>query len=693
VGTGGSGNTNQDTTTSSIEVFGLSTGAVQCITVRLWLEHERDGDLLLTLTTPSSNQVVLANHRGGDGSNFMHTIFQNYAPESVSNGVAPFTGEFRPETLLTTTNPNGEWKLQIQDTVNGHTGTLRHWAITFCSPPAYPDSGAWIWETSPANSLAVATDSQLQPGPQCVAPCLREAPRTYLKTYMNVCAFQTSDGTALWGTDIGGELAGAGRIVVAGRLDALDTPQDRLIVVMENGTLYGLNPHNEGGLSWVRDIRLPSCSGERIEAAPVALLPSLAGGWLQTNPSPGLVFVVTTPGCLGGPNPYGRVLALEPEWGTEAWMRDNMPLGAGTGLALDYGRNLLVAMFTQESYQSWPTVLALDALTGGFRWAQENVGAVHARPLLANDAVYVVTTDENLHLKLYKLDAGTGEVVWSVPLSQADVHHTRDLAYDPLRHRVIVAGDDGTLHSVEDLGASAVVPWSKPSYVFDYGLSSAPVMAPAFDKLYVGATNGLIYQLNPDDGTTEAVGRLDVDEPVLELLAETDDGGSAACRLVVRTANRLVRASIPWRVGADINSAGSPYGQVILSAQAPTDPINVGQPFTVTFTVQGGAWPPGYVTLWDTLPEGLSIVSASVSQGTFSINGREFTAELGPAWGSTTISLVLTGAVAGTFTHIAELGGFFRDPDLSDNSVRLTHQIVAPPAPAPEPSPTPRQAP
>src|SRR5262249_12496118 len=86
------------TTTSTITLPDSFTLAD--FTVKLNLTHTWDGDLLVRLRAPNGTIITLSNRRGGSGDNYTNTVFDDEASRAIASGVAPFSGSFRPDGLL-----------------------------------------------------------------------------------------------------------------------------------------------------------------------------------------------------------------------------------------------------------------------------------------------------------------------------------------------------------------------------------------------------------------------------------------------------------------------------------------------------------------------------------------------------------------------------------------------------------------
>lgn len=120
-------------TSASIEVAGISDGAVAHLSVSVDLDHEWNGDLALSLLGPNGTRVVLASRRGGHGDQFRETVFDPVAPMAIGDAVAPFAGRFRPHGDLTDLHgchAEGRWTLEVDDRDFHDAGTIASWSLT-----------------------------------------------------------------------------------------------------------------------------------------------------------------------------------------------------------------------------------------------------------------------------------------------------------------------------------------------------------------------------------------------------------------------------------------------------------------------------------------------------------------------------------------------------------------------------------
>ncbi len=100
------------------------------------LTHPYVGDLKMELYAPNNSFITLVNKRGGNGDNYINTVFTMNATTPITSGTAPFTGQFLPEESFTnlTGTANGTWRLKVMDLGIGDVGTLHKWTIKILAP-------------------------------------------------------------------------------------------------------------------------------------------------------------------------------------------------------------------------------------------------------------------------------------------------------------------------------------------------------------------------------------------------------------------------------------------------------------------------------------------------------------------------------------------------------------------------------
>jgi hypothetical protein len=95
--------------------------------------HTWDSDLSFYLQRGNVGAKII-NKVGGSGDNFIGTILNDSAANTIESGTAPFTGSYKPSNSLSVFNGNQgitgrSWKLLITDTATGDTGILKKWCL------------------------------------------------------------------------------------------------------------------------------------------------------------------------------------------------------------------------------------------------------------------------------------------------------------------------------------------------------------------------------------------------------------------------------------------------------------------------------------------------------------------------------------------------------------------------------------
>jgi subtilisin-like proprotein convertase family protein len=133
-------------TTSDLTIDG-SGGRAKGVRVRIGaISHTYDGDLTLTLISPDGREVRLVGGKGGDGQDFVATVFDDSAASPIrSTTPAPFTGTFRPAQPLSAMDGAplaGTWQLRVTDGMAGNVGVIEAWgadiAPAVCAPQPPP---------------------------------------------------------------------------------------------------------------------------------------------------------------------------------------------------------------------------------------------------------------------------------------------------------------------------------------------------------------------------------------------------------------------------------------------------------------------------------------------------------------------------------------------------------------------------
>ncbi len=105
------------------------------VNVTITAPHEWVGDLTLYLISPIGTKVLLSANNGDEGLNYTNTIFDSDADTSITSGIAPFTGTFKPQGDLSSFNNEesyGTWILQAIDGGPEDVGSIQTWSIEIC---------------------------------------------------------------------------------------------------------------------------------------------------------------------------------------------------------------------------------------------------------------------------------------------------------------------------------------------------------------------------------------------------------------------------------------------------------------------------------------------------------------------------------------------------------------------------------
>jgi subtilisin-like proprotein convertase family protein len=115
----------------------VAPGTVQSLVVRMTISHGYTGDIVASVAA-GGKTVLLVEMEGLFGDDFVDTFFYDGATKSIVGAMAPFTGAFRPQALLSGLVPRPfatTWMLTVTDNYSGVAGTLRSWSIVACVAP------------------------------------------------------------------------------------------------------------------------------------------------------------------------------------------------------------------------------------------------------------------------------------------------------------------------------------------------------------------------------------------------------------------------------------------------------------------------------------------------------------------------------------------------------------------------------
>lgn len=120
---------------STVLVPGDAADKVGALGLELTATHTWDGDLVATLTSPSGTTRRLFERNGGvnnSGDNFTSTYFEDTAATSITAGMPPYTGSFRPLDTLAPFYGEplaGPWTLTVSDRATADVGSIQSWSL------------------------------------------------------------------------------------------------------------------------------------------------------------------------------------------------------------------------------------------------------------------------------------------------------------------------------------------------------------------------------------------------------------------------------------------------------------------------------------------------------------------------------------------------------------------------------------
>jgi len=107
-------------------------GVIDDLNVKINISHDWDSELDVYLIAPDDTQVELFTDVGGSQDDFIDTILDDEASLSITEGLAPFTGSYRPEGNLYAMldkDIQGAWVLEVTDHSSFGSGTLNSWSL------------------------------------------------------------------------------------------------------------------------------------------------------------------------------------------------------------------------------------------------------------------------------------------------------------------------------------------------------------------------------------------------------------------------------------------------------------------------------------------------------------------------------------------------------------------------------------
>ncbi len=111
-----------------------NNGNIYDYNLNLTIYHTHDSSLYIWLLRPGGSMLPLSLANGGSGENYFNTTFDDESSISITEGVPPFNGAYRPETPLSNYDNlpmEGDWVLRIYNYSQTITGQLTNWCLSF----------------------------------------------------------------------------------------------------------------------------------------------------------------------------------------------------------------------------------------------------------------------------------------------------------------------------------------------------------------------------------------------------------------------------------------------------------------------------------------------------------------------------------------------------------------------------------
>lgn len=124
-------------------VYVPNEGILNDIIVNISLTHDDLHQILIQLVSPLGTEVFLLIYPTQGGTLLLNTYFDDNAELSITEGVSPFTGNYKPIGylgVLRGESLQGTWMLRIVDAQNGGRGYLESWKLLF-NTYACPEEG------------------------------------------------------------------------------------------------------------------------------------------------------------------------------------------------------------------------------------------------------------------------------------------------------------------------------------------------------------------------------------------------------------------------------------------------------------------------------------------------------------------------------------------------------------------------
>jgi hypothetical protein len=242
-----------------------------------------------------------------------------------------------------------------------------------------------------------------------------------------------------------------------------------------------------------------------------------------------VIYVITYDGC--NDIAQNRVYAYRASDFSLKWVLNGAPThapidGGSICVPVPGTRRLYCGTQQETNLLAAPSLFAIDSETGLVQWSAP-AGSIAQGLALQNGKLYVTTYSNGGSLAAY--DPASGSPLWTTPLTFA-AGITATPTFIP--GAIVLLDQSGLLQFVADNGTGGVLMATVvPNGPFSY--KGRPIYVPDVGRIYVGRSDGLIQQINPN-GAAEAVATVVAGGTnVFEATADVESAACSPDRLVV----------------------------------------------------------------------------------------------------------------------------------------------------------------
>lgn len=189
--------------------------------VQLAISHKKISDIKVVLKSPDGTEVWITNRNGGNGANYIETVFSDYGFNGpINQGSPPFLGSYIPEGVLAHFNNgqrgSGNWTLEIYDLNMDITGTFHSVILFFSNQPAKSLIGNCTFE-NPKNCQCSSIRKKC-----ALLPDLEIIPSFTQTNFTELAPTQTKPGMIKFGVAVFNKGLGPLEIIATGKWECED---------------------------------------------------------------------------------------------------------------------------------------------------------------------------------------------------------------------------------------------------------------------------------------------------------------------------------------------------------------------------------------------------------------------------------------------------------------------------------------